>query len=86
MLWGTITSTIVDYAELRWEEFIQAIQTFLMDKANMGSPTKKGKKDKAHVIPYCRFTKLIISHLGRIHNIHQRSTSPFHLAEEDLRL
>ncbi|GKC02890.1 hypothetical protein Tco_0994500 [Tanacetum coccineum] len=24
--------------------------------------------------------------MGRIHNIHQRSTSPFHLAEEDLRL
>nr|GEZ81549.1 hypothetical protein [Tanacetum cinerariifolium] len=37
-------------------------------------------------VPYCRFTKLIICHLGRIHNIHQRSASPFHLAEEDLRL
>nr|GEV32611.1 hypothetical protein [Tanacetum cinerariifolium] len=30
--------------------------------------------------------KVIIYHLGIIHNIHQRSTSPFHLAEEDLRL
>nr|GEW19228.1 hypothetical protein [Tanacetum cinerariifolium] len=30
--------------------------------------------------------KLIIYHLGRIHNIHQRLTSSFHLAEEDLRL
>ncbi|GJX20493.1 hypothetical protein Tco_0223170, partial [Tanacetum coccineum] len=49
-------------------------------------PTKKGRKDKPHVIPYCRFTKLIICHLGRIHNVHQRSASPFHLAEEDLRL
>ncbi|GJZ28397.1 hypothetical protein Tco_0573044, partial [Tanacetum coccineum] len=64
----------------------QSIQTFLTDKANLGSPTKRGRKDKPHVIPYCRFTKLIICHLGRIHNIHQRSTSPFHLAEEDLRL
>nr|GEU61555.1 hypothetical protein [Tanacetum cinerariifolium] len=46
------------------EEFVQAIQTFLTDKANLGmSPTKKGMKDKPH-----------------------RSTSPFHLAEEDLRL
>nr|GEU65663.1 retrovirus-related Pol polyprotein from transposon TNT 1-94 [Tanacetum cinerariifolium] len=70
---------------LMWEEFVQAIQTFLNDKANLGSLTKKGKKDKPHVIPYCRFTKLIICHLGRIHNIPQRSTSPFHLAEEDLR-
>ncbi|GJU12195.1 retrovirus-related pol polyprotein from transposon TNT 1-94 [Tanacetum coccineum] len=86
MLWGIITSTNVDYAELMWEEFVQAMQTFLTDKANLGSPTKKGRKDKPHVIPYCRFTKLIICHLGRIHNIHQRSASPFHLAEEDLRL
>ncbi|GJR75665.1 hypothetical protein Tco_0088030 [Tanacetum coccineum] len=86
MLWGIITSTNVDYVELMWEEFVQAIQTFLTDKANLGSPTKKGKKDKPHVIPYCRFTKLIICHLGRKHNMHQRSESPLHLAEEDLRL
>ncbi|GJR09755.1 hypothetical protein Tco_0792407 [Tanacetum coccineum] len=86
MLWGIITSTNVDYAELMWEEFVQAIQTFLTDKANLGSPTKKGRKDKPHVIPYYRFTKLIICHLERIHNIHQRLASPFHLAEEDLRL
>ncbi|GJS54660.1 hypothetical protein Tco_0628022 [Tanacetum coccineum] len=42
--------------------------------------------NKPHVIPYCQFTKLIIYHLGRIHNLHQRSESPLHLAEEDLRL
>ncbi|GJV52925.1 hypothetical protein Tco_1448666 [Tanacetum coccineum] len=66
MLWGIITSTNVDYAEL--------------------IPTKKVRKDKPHVIPYCHFTKLIICHLGRIHNIHQRSASPFHLVEEGLRL
>ncbi|GJX65414.1 retrovirus-related pol polyprotein from transposon TNT 1-94 [Tanacetum coccineum] len=77
--------TNVDYAELTWEEFVQAIQTFLTDKANLGSPTKKGRKDKPHVIPYCRFTKMIICHLGRTHNIHQRSASLFHLAEEDHR-
>ncbi|GKB31080.1 hypothetical protein Tco_0870481 [Tanacetum coccineum] len=67
------------------EEFVQDIQTFLTDKANMGSPIKKGGKDKPHVISYCRFTKLIIYYLGRIHNIHQRSTSPFNLAEEDFK-
>ncbi|GJT35146.1 hypothetical protein Tco_0925565 [Tanacetum coccineum] len=55
-------------------------------EANLGNPTKKGRKDKAHVIPYCWFMKLIIYHLGRAHNIHQRSASLFHLAEEDLRL
>ncbi|GJY25044.1 hypothetical protein Tco_0399770 [Tanacetum coccineum] len=86
MLWGISTSTNVDYAELIWEEFVHAIQTFLTDKANLGSPTKKGRNDKPHDIPYCRFTKLIICHLGRIHNIHQRLASLFHLAEVDLRL
>ncbi|GJU27537.1 retrovirus-related pol polyprotein from transposon TNT 1-94 [Tanacetum coccineum] len=50
MLWGIITSTNVDYAELMWEEFVQAIQTLLTDKANLGSPTKKGRKDKPHKI------------------------------------
>ncbi|GJR92500.1 hypothetical protein Tco_0264674 [Tanacetum coccineum] len=59
MLWGIITSTNVNYAELMWEEFMQAMQTFLTDKAKLGR---------------------------RIYNIHQRSASPFHLAEEDLRL
>ncbi|GJS81285.1 hypothetical protein Tco_0747826 [Tanacetum coccineum] len=83
---GIITSTNVDYVELMWEKFVQAIQTFLTDNANLGSPTKKCRKDKPHVIPYCRFTKLSICHLGRIHNIHQRSASPFHLAEKEPRL
>ncbi|GJU56346.1 hypothetical protein Tco_1230060 [Tanacetum coccineum] len=84
ILLGIITSSNVDFDKLMWEEFVQAIQTFLTDKANLGSHTKKGRKDKPHVIPFGQFTKLTIYHLGRIHNIHQRSTSPFHLAEEDL--
>nr|GEU71890.1 copia protein [Tanacetum cinerariifolium] len=68
------------------EEFIQAIQTFLADKANLGIPTKKGKKTKPYVIPYCRFTKLIIYYLRRIHNIHQRSGSPLNLTKDNLSL
>nr|GEY55735.1 retrovirus-related Pol polyprotein from transposon TNT 1-94 [Tanacetum cinerariifolium] len=60
MLWGIITRINIDYAKLIWEEFVQAIQTLLVDKANLGSPTKNGKKHKPHVIPYNRFTKLII--------------------------
>ncbi|GKC58477.1 retrovirus-related pol polyprotein from transposon TNT 1-94 [Tanacetum coccineum] len=78
---------IMDFVnELGYPEFVQAMQTFLTDKTNLGSPTKKGRKDKPHVIPNCRFTKLIIYHLGRIHNIPQRSASSFHLAKEDLKL
>ncbi|GKA93087.1 hypothetical protein Tco_0815073, partial [Tanacetum coccineum] len=38
MLWGIITSINVDYAEHMWEEFVQAMQTFLVDKANMSIP------------------------------------------------
>nr|GEX57807.1 putative ribonuclease H-like domain-containing protein [Tanacetum cinerariifolium] len=52
MLWGIITCINVDYAELMREEFVQAIQTFLADKANLGIPTQKGKNTKPHVIPY----------------------------------
>ncbi|GJY58096.1 hypothetical protein Tco_0457988 [Tanacetum coccineum] len=37
MLWGIITNTNVDYAELVWEEFVQAMQTFLTHKANLVS-------------------------------------------------
>nr|GEU36792.1 hypothetical protein [Tanacetum cinerariifolium] len=80
---GIITHTKVDYAELMWEEFIQAIYTFLVDKANLGIATKKDKNNKPHVIPYCRFTKLIICYLGRKHNINQRSGSPFNMAKDD---
>nr|GEV43153.1 reverse transcriptase domain-containing protein [Tanacetum cinerariifolium] len=61
MLWGVVTGTNVDYAELIWEEFIQAIKNFFSDMANLKVLTKK---PKPHVIPYYRFTKLIIYYLG----------------------
>ncbi|GKC83469.1 hypothetical protein Tco_1139186 [Tanacetum coccineum] len=55
--WRTILSMInqclTDYAELIWEEFIQAIKNFFSDMANLKVPTKKPKPP---VIPYCRFT------------------------------
>ncbi|GKC91690.1 hypothetical protein Tco_1152339 [Tanacetum coccineum] len=86
MLWGIITSINVDYAELMWEEFVQVIQTFLVDKTNLSMVLRRGRRLNLMLIPYCQFTKLIICHLGRTHNIHQRSASLFHLAEEDHRL
>nr|GEV27368.1 hypothetical protein [Tanacetum cinerariifolium] len=86
MLWGIITYTNIDYVKLIWEEFIQAIQTFLTDKANRGLATKKDKKIKPHIILYFWFTKLIVSHLERKHNIHERSVSLFNMAEDDHRL
>ncbi|GJT36013.1 putative reverse transcriptase domain-containing protein [Tanacetum coccineum] len=46
MLWGIITSINVDYAKLIWEEFVQAMQTYLVDKANLSAPLSEGKKTK----------------------------------------
>ncbi|GJR96973.1 hypothetical protein Tco_0269147 [Tanacetum coccineum] len=37
----------------------------------------------SHVIPYCRFTKLIIYYLGSEHNIHRRPRSPVHVTGDD---
>ncbi|GJU70555.1 hypothetical protein Tco_1256814 [Tanacetum coccineum] len=72
--------TNVDYVELLWEEFVQAIQIFFAHRANLNVPTKK---PTPHVIPYCRFTKLIIFYLGSEHNIHRRPGSPVHVAGDD---
>nr|GEU30091.1 copia protein [Tanacetum cinerariifolium] len=79
----SLGDAIMDFVnELGYTEVIHFVSRMAMNNL----PTKKGRKDKPHVIPYCPFTKLIICHLGRIHNIHQRSASLFHLAEEDLEL
>ncbi|GJT00752.1 reverse transcriptase domain-containing protein [Tanacetum coccineum] len=45
MLWGIVTRTNVDHAELLWEEFTQGIQTFFSHKATP-APTKKPSKHK----------------------------------------
>nr|GEX82318.1 hypothetical protein [Tanacetum cinerariifolium] len=64
---------------------ISALESNIVnDQAMSHTATKKGKKTKPHVIPYCRFTKLIIYYLGRHHNIYQRSWSPLNLVEDDL--
>ncbi|GJS08463.1 hypothetical protein Tco_0365259 [Tanacetum coccineum] len=79
MLWGIVTRTNVYYAELLWEEFVQAIQIFFTHQANLNNSTKKSTP---HVIPYCRFTKLIIYYLGSRHNIHRRSKSAIHVTRD----
>ncbi|GJX38880.1 retrovirus-related pol polyprotein from transposon TNT 1-94, partial [Tanacetum coccineum] len=57
-----------------------AIKTFFIDAANLKVKTKK---PKPHVIPYCRFTKLIVYYLGNKHNIHRRPESPIHVTGDD---
>ncbi|GJU35722.1 hypothetical protein Tco_1184076 [Tanacetum coccineum] len=49
ILWGVVMRTNIDYAELIWEEFVQAIKTSFTDASNLKVPTKK---PKPHVIPY----------------------------------
>nr|GFC14300.1 histone deacetylase 14 [Tanacetum cinerariifolium] len=53
-------------------DFVQGIQTFFSHWASLSIPSKKSTP---HIIPYCRFTKLIIYYLGSIHNIHRRLES-----------
>ncbi|GJT50431.1 hypothetical protein Tco_0976588 [Tanacetum coccineum] len=83
ILWGIVTRTNVDHAELMREEFVQAIQTFFAHQANLNNPTKK---TTPHIIPYCRFTKMIVYYLGSRHNIHRRSESPMHVTGDDFPL
>ncbi|GJU51235.1 hypothetical protein Tco_1220790 [Tanacetum coccineum] len=83
--WRTILSMINQCltgktSELIWEEFVQAIKTFFSDAANLKVPTKK---PKPHVIPYRRFTKLIICYLEGRHNIYKRPRSPLHIMVDD---
>ncbi|GKD38044.1 hypothetical protein Tco_1258251 [Tanacetum coccineum] len=83
ILWGVVSGINIDYAEHIWEEFVQAIKTFFSDATNLKVPSKK---PKPHVIPYCRFTKLIICYLGGRHNIHKRPQSPLHITAYDYSL
>ncbi|GJT68084.1 hypothetical protein Tco_1019564 [Tanacetum coccineum] len=65
------------------EELVQAIQIFFAHRANLNIPAKK---PTPHVIPYYRFTKLIIFYFGSEHNIHRRPKSPVHVTGDDFLL
>ncbi|GJU10822.1 hypothetical protein Tco_1133218, partial [Tanacetum coccineum] len=80
---GIVTRSNVDFAELLWEEFVQGIETFFSHRASLSIPSKK---PTPHIIPYCRFTKLIIYYLGSRHNIHRRLESPIHVTGDDFLL
>ncbi|GJY20473.1 hypothetical protein Tco_0393039 [Tanacetum coccineum] len=57
----------------------EGIKTFFSHQASLSIPSKKSTP---HVIPYCRFTKLIICYLGSRHNIHRRPESPVHVTSD----
>ncbi|GJX30890.1 hypothetical protein Tco_0240745 [Tanacetum coccineum] len=83
ILWGVVNRAHIDYAERMWEEFTQSIHTFTEDKRNLAQHTLGKKKATLILIPSIRFTKLIIFHLQRLHNFHQRPESPLHLPTEE---
>nr|GEY86439.1 hypothetical protein [Tanacetum cinerariifolium] len=49
ILWGTIHSSNINYAERFWEEFVQSIQTFLTDRKNLATASR-GKKNTTHLL------------------------------------
>ncbi|GJY56039.1 hypothetical protein Tco_0455154 [Tanacetum coccineum] len=83
MLWGIVTQTNVDHAEL-WEEFTQRIQTFFSHKASHKASLKNPKKKVTPLlIPYGRFSKVIIYYLASNNNIHRRPDSAVHHTGDD---
>ncbi|GJU58740.1 hypothetical protein Tco_1236506 [Tanacetum coccineum] len=85
MLWGIVTQTNVDHAELLWEEF-----TFQKKKGSKHifldtKPVLKEPKKKVTplLIPYGWFSKVIIYYLASNNNIHRRPDSAVHHTGDD---
>ncbi|GKD09228.1 retrovirus-related pol polyprotein from transposon TNT 1-94 [Tanacetum coccineum] len=83
ILWGIIHRSNIDYDERIWEEFVQSVQTFLTDRKNLTTASRRKKKTAHLLIPSIRFTKLIIHHLKTKHNIHPRIGLPLHYSHEE---
>ncbi|GJY82809.1 copia protein [Tanacetum coccineum] len=49
ILWGVVTGTNVDYDELIWEEFMQAIKNFFFDVANINIPSLLRPQSPVHI-------------------------------------
>nr|GEV56709.1 hypothetical protein [Tanacetum cinerariifolium] len=83
ILWGIIHISNINYAERIWEEFVQSIQTFITNRKNLATASRRKKKSTHILISSIRFTKLIIYHLKTKHNIHPRSGSPLHYSYDE---
>ncbi|GJR31255.1 hypothetical protein Tco_1107487 [Tanacetum coccineum] len=68
-------------------KFTQGIQTFSSHKASHKTSLKDPKKKVVPLlIPYGRFTKMIIYYLGSTSDVHKRPESPCHLPGDDFLL
>ncbi|GKD83859.1 retrovirus-related pol polyprotein from transposon TNT 1-94, partial [Tanacetum coccineum] len=83
ILWGIIHRSNIDYAKRIWEDFVQSIQTFLTDRKNLATASRRKKKTAHLLIPNVGFTKLIIHYLKTKHNIHPRTDSVLHYSHEE---
>ncbi|GJZ50071.1 hypothetical protein Tco_0604261 [Tanacetum coccineum] len=83
ILWGITHHSNIDYVERIQEEFVQSIQTFLTDRKNLATASRRKKKTAHLLIPNVRFTKLIIHHLKNKHNIHPRTGLALHYLHEE---
>nr|GEW29807.1 hypothetical protein [Tanacetum cinerariifolium] len=52
---GIIHSSNINYAKRIWEEFVQSIQTFLTDKKNLATASRRKKKTTHLLIPSIRY-------------------------------
>ncbi|GJZ56533.1 hypothetical protein Tco_0611726 [Tanacetum coccineum] len=86
--------TVIDFVNqlgypepVEFEEFTQGIQTFFSHKASHKASLKDPKKKAVPLlIPYGRFTKMIIYYLGSTSDVHKRPESPCHLPGDDFLL
>nr|GEZ53518.1 hypothetical protein [Tanacetum cinerariifolium] len=81
----TSASVPAIYIQQFWNTLTEALEITPIDQAHQFMSPSSGDA----IIGFMNqlgYTEIIICHLGRIHNIHQRSASLFHLAEEDFKL
>ncbi|GKB53708.1 retrovirus-related pol polyprotein from transposon TNT 1-94 [Tanacetum coccineum] len=71
---------MLDHAERLWEEFTQGIRNFFSTKPSLKNPMKKVSP---LLIPYGRFSKVIIYYLASNNNIHRRPDSAVHHTGDD---
>ncbi|GKB20494.1 hypothetical protein Tco_0854417, partial [Tanacetum coccineum] len=77
------SNALIDFVmELGYPRELSAIQSFISDRKKLSVKDKK-KEPKTLLIPYNRFTKLIIYHLRIKHNFHPRTGFPLHIPDED---
>ncbi|GKF77252.1 hypothetical protein Tco_0229722, partial [Tanacetum coccineum] len=84
MLWGIVTQTNIDHAELIWEEFsLRDPDIFLTQSKPQSQSEEPNMKVTPLLIPYGRFSKVIIYYLASNNNIHRRPDSAVHHTGDD---